>query len=303
MAREKFSRIKNMATYNDLIEQAAGDERIVSLAQSEPDTRKLAQIQIKLSELHAFPGHPFKVKDDDAMQSLSDSIKNRGVMHPAVVRRDSNGGYQIISGHRRCFASEKAGLSEMPCYVVDVTDDEATVMMADANFYQRETLLPSEKARAYRMKSDAIKRHNGIKGKHTVDEIGEGTGDSAATVKRFLRLSYLNDELLDMVDEKILGLEQGIQISYLNDILQDNVCEIISKSKVKVSTNQAKRLHESFDEGVLDKALIWEILMLQTPKKRQFVMKEEMLGKYFEHESSEEITEIIISLLDEWKAR
>ena len=177
--RAGFSRLQKMSTYDDLIEQASEDKKI-TLDRIGPKLSNQNEVEIPIEELHTFPDHPFKVIDDEAMQSLADSIGNRGVLHPIVVRVDPKGGYQIISGHRRRFACEKAGLKTVPAYIVEIDDDEAIILMTDANFYQREGLLPSEKAKAYRMKSDAIKRHQGAStGKHTIDEIGEGTSDSS----------------------------------------------------------------------------------------------------------------------------
>lgn len=291
--RPGFARLQSMSSYDDLVALASGDDK-GSLAQFEPSLNDKA-IEISIDALHDFPNHPFKVIDDEAMKSLADSIRNRGVLHPIVVRKIDDG-YQVISGHRRKMACVKAGLDKVPAYVIDLDDDEAIMLMTDANFYQREGLFPSEKAKAYRMKSDAIKRHPGIKGKYTIDEIGEGTSDSAATIKRFLRLSYLSDELLDMVDEGIIGLEQGLQISYINDELQEQIKEVIEQAQVKMTVEHSKRLRQAYANGVLDKALIWEILMSVPPKKRKFVLKEELLRKYFDEEIPDEEIEGVIEL-------
>ena len=291
--RPGFARLQSMSSYDDLVALASGDDK-GSLAQFEPSLNDKA-IEIAIGELHDFPNHPFKVIDDEAMKSLADSIKNRGVLHPIVVRKIDDG-YQVISGHRRKMACVKAGLEKVPAYIIDLDDDEAIMLMTDANFYQREGLFPSEKAKAYRMKSDAIKRHPGIKGKYTIDEIGEGTSDSAATIKRFLRLSYLNDELLDMVDEGIIGLEQGLQVSYINDELQEQIKEVIEQTQVKITVDHSKRLRQAYANGELDKALIWEILMSVPPKKRKFVLKEELLRKYFDEEIPDEEIEGVIEL-------
>jgi ParB family chromosome partitioning protein len=290
-------RLQKMSSYDDLVAMAAGDEK-GSIVQFEQGFKDKA-IQLPLSQLHSFPNHPFKVTDDEAMQSLADSIRNRGVLHPIVVRKDPDGGYQIISGHRRKRASEIAEIITIPAYIVDLSDDEAIILMADANFYQREGLLPSEKARAYRMKSDAIKRHQGVRGKNTIEEIGEGTSDSAATVKRFLRLSYLTDSLLDMVDEKKIGQEQAIHISYLNEELQTWIYDILEQSQVSMTTDQAKDLRKVGEEGYLDKPKIWEILMKTVKKKRKYTLKQDVLDRYFtEGTPDDEIEQTIISALD-----
>jgi ParB family chromosome partitioning protein len=292
-----LSRLQKMSTYDDLVAMATGDDK-GNIAQFEQGFKDKA-VELPLSQLHSFPNHPFKVTDDDAMQSLADSIRNRGVLHPIVVRQDSNSGYQIISGHRRKRACEIAGIITIPAYIVDLSDDEAIILMADANFYQREGLLPSEKARAYRMKSDAIKRHQGVRGKNTIEEIGEGTSDSAATVKRFLRLSYLTDNLLDMVDEKKIGQEQAIHISYLNEELQTWIYEILEQSQVSMTGDQAKDLRKVGEEGYLDKPKIWEILMRTVKKKRKYTLKQDVLDRYFaEGTTDDEIEQTIINALD-----
>ena len=183
--RAGFSRLQNMSSYDDLVEKASGDERVLTLVHDGPRFQNMEETKIKLADMHPFPNHPFRVVDDEAMQSLTESIKNRGVIHPAIVRKDGKGGYQIISGHRRRFACLKAGYTDMPAYVIDVTDDEAVIMMADANLYQRETFLPSEKAKVYRQKSDAIKRHSGIKGKYTITfDANGGTWNGNTTMEK-----------------------------------------------------------------------------------------------------------------------
>lgn len=295
--RAGLSRLQNMSSYDDLVAMAAGDDK-GNIAHFEQGFKDKA-VELPLSQLHSFPNHPFKVNDDDAMQSLSDSIRNRGVLHPIVVRKDPDGGYQIISGHRRKRACELAEIGTIPAYIVELSDDEAIILMADANFYQREGLLPSEKARAYRMKSDAIKRHQGVKGKNTIDEIGEGTSDSAATVKRFIRLSYLTDNLLDMVDEKKIGQEPAIHISYLNEELQEWIYDVLEQSQVNMTSDQAKDLRKIGEEGYLDKPKIWEILMRTIKRKRKYTLKQEILDKYFAEDAGDDyIQQTIINALD-----
>lgn len=288
-----FARLQSMSSYDDLVALASGDDK-GSLAQFEPSLNDKA-IEIAIEDLHDFPNHPFKVLDDESMKSLSDSIRNRGVLHPIVVRKIDDG-YQVISGHRRKMACVKAGLTKVPAYVVELDDDEAIMLMTDANFYQREGLFPSEKARAYRMKSDAIKRHPGIKGKYTIEEIGEGTSDSAATIKRFIRLSYLVDEFLDMVDEGIIGLEQGLQISYISDEWQNQIKEVLKQAQIKMTVDHAKKLRQAYANDELDKALIWEILMSVPSKKRKFILREEILRKYFKEDTEDEEIESVIEV-------
>lgn len=302
-----FARLQKMNSFDDVVEMAAGDERLLSLDRFGPKAIPQTEMEIPIAELHAFPGHPFKVIDDDAMQSLSDSIKNRGVLHPIVVRKTSDHGYEIISGHRRRFASIKAGLNTIPAYVLDISDEEATILMADANFYQRDGLLPSEKAKAYRMKSDAIQRHQGAaKGRYTMDEIGEGTNDSATQIKRYIRLSYLSDEILDVIDNKKLGIEQGVQLSYISPneqiIFYDVYSELVKGALCSVSLAQAKQIREASEQGNISREFIISVLLQVKVKERKFVLTEETLMEYFpEDMSDEEIENIIIELLEKWK--
>jgi ParB family chromosome partitioning protein len=256
-------------------------------------------IEVELDNLVDFMDHPFKVLDDDRMAEMIESIRQYGVMNPALVRLLPGGKYEIIAGHRRKYACKKLGLVTMPVRVLELEEEDAIILMVQTNLSQREELLPSEKARAYRMKSDAIKRHQGIRGKNTIEEIGEGTSDSAATVKRFLRLSYLTDNFLDMVDEKKIGQEQAIHISYLNEELQTWIYEILEQSQVSMTTDQAKDLRKVGEEGYLDKPKIWEILMKTAKKKRKYTMKQDVLDRYFTEETSDdEIEQTIINALD-----
>ena len=295
-----------MSSYDDLVEKASGDERLLSLDRFGPKTVPKTEIDIPVDELVDFPGHPFKVNDDDAMQSLSDSIKNRGVLHPIVVKKIDEHKYEIISGHRRKFASIKAGLNKIPAYVLDISDEEATILMADANFYQREGLLVSEKAKAYRMKSDAIQRHQGrSNSKYTMDEIGEGTNDSATQIKRYIRLSYLLDEILEVIDKKKIGIDQGVQLSYIsreNQLIFFAVySELSNGSSCPVSLAQAKELRAADEENKISREYIISVLLQEKMKERKFVLKEEVLMQFFPEEMSDaEIENIIIDLIKEW---
>lgn len=172
--------------------------------------------EIPLSELYEFKGHPFKVLDDEKMKETVESIKNYGVLMPGIARKRAEGGYEIIAGHRRKHGCELAGLSTMPMFVRDYSDDEATVIMVDTNI-QRKDILPSEKAKAYSMKYEAMK-HQGKKGSgSSLDEVGEAAGESGKTVQRYIWLARLSDELLNMVDKKRIGLVQGVDISFLTE--------------------------------------------------------------------------------------
>ena len=304
--RAGYSRLKKMSTYDDLVDQASEDKKI-TLDRIGPKLSNQNEVEIPIGELHTFPDHPFKVIDDEAMQSLADSIGNRGVLHPIVVRVDPNGGYQIISGHRRRFACEKAGLKTVPAYIVELDDDEAIILMTDANFYQREGLLPSEKAKAYRMKSDAIKRHQGAStGKHTIDEIGEGTSDSSTQIKRYIRLSFLSDELLDLVDAKKIGIDQGVQLSYLGKVQQNIVfmvmLELLEGAPTTMTIQQAKNIREAGTSNKFSREMVISILLHKEEAKRQIKIGALKLRDYFSDDYTiEEIEDIIFDLLEQWK--
>lgn len=304
--RAGYSRLKKMSTYDDLVDQASEDKKI-TLDRIGPKLSNQNEVEIPIEELHTFPDHPFKVIDDEAMQSLADSIGNRGVLHPIVVRVDPNGGYQIISGHRRRFACEKAGLKTIPAYIVELDDDEAIILMTDANFYQREGLLPSEKAKAYRMKSDAIKRHQGAStGKHTIDEIGEGTSDSSTQIKRYIRLSFLSDELLDLVDAKKIGIDQGVQLSYLGKVQQNIVfmvmLELLEGAPTTMTIQQAKNIREAGTSNKFSREMVISILLHKEEAKRQIKIGALKLRDYFSDDYTiEEIEDIIFDLLEQWK--
>ena len=304
--RAGYSRLKKMSTYDDLVDQASENKKI-TLDRIGPKLSNQNEVEIPIEELHTFPDHPFKVIDDEAMQSLADSIGNRGVLHPIVVRVDPNGGYQIISGHRRRFASEKAGLKTVPAYIVELDDDEAIILMTDANFYQREGLLPSEKAKAYRMKSDAIKRHQGAStGKHTIDEIGEGTSDSSTQIKRYIRLSFLSDELLELVDAKKIGIDQGVQLSYLGKVQQNIVfmvmTELLEGAPTTMTIQQAKNIREAGTSNKFSRETVISIMLHKEESKRQVKIGAMKLRDYFSDDYTiEEIEDIIFDLLEQWK--
>ena len=177
--------------------------------------------EVPLSSLHNFNNHPFRVLDDGKMEETVESIRQRGVLVPGIARPRKGGGYEIIAGHRRKHGSELAGKETMPFVVRDYTDDEATVIMVDSNI-QREDILPSEKAKAYRMKYDALKHQGKKAGGRTIEEMGEDAGESAKTIQRYLWLSRLSDGLLNLVDRKKLGFMQGVDISFLTEEAQSH---------------------------------------------------------------------------------
>lgn len=259
--------------------------------------------EIPLCELHEFRGHPFKVVDDEKMQETVESIKNYGVLMPGIARPREEGGYEIIAGHRRRHGCELAGLSTMPMFVRNYTDDEATIIMVDTNI-QREDILPSEKARAYSMKYEAMK-HQGKKGAgNSLDEVGEAAGESGKTVQRYIWLARLSDELLEMVDKKKIGLVQGVDISFLTEQAQEWVQVIMEETGTNISTVQSAKLKEYGKKGELTMPMVRLILTEEKPKERKVTLKAEKISRYFPEEYSEsEIEHVIIELLEEWQKK
>lgn len=191
----------------------------------------IEQVQeIALTELQGFKEHPFKVLDDEKMQEMIESIREYGILIPGIARRMKDSGYEIIAGHRRKYACEMVGLSTMPMFIRDYTDDEATIIMVDSNI-QREDILPSEKSKAYRMKYDAMKHQGSKAGGLTLGELGEAAGESAKTVQRYIWISRLADELLDMVDTKKIGIIQAVDLSFLSEVAQQWVLAVISENQ------------------------------------------------------------------------
>lgn len=256
---------------------------------------------VPLKQLHTFKEHPFQVLDDEKMQETVESVKQYGVLVPGIVRPHPESGYEVIAGHRRWRACELAGLEEMPVIVRDMDDDTAVVIMVDSNI-QREDILPSEKAKAYRMKYEAM-RHQGKKsGKNTLDEIGGIVGENAKKVQRYIWLSRLSKELLDMVDHKKLGFSQGVDISFLTEEAQWWVYTFVKEQGCTVSTVQSAKIKEYGKSGELTSAMVELILTEKKPKERKILLKVDKISRYFTEDcSSEEIENVILRLLDEWK--
>lgn len=260
-------------------------------------------INAPLADLHEFKDHPFKVLDDEKMEETTESIRLYGVLVPGIARPRAGGGYELIAGHRRKHGSERAGKTEMPIIVRNYSDDEATIIMVDSNI-QREDILPSEKAKAYKMKYEAMKHQGKKSGKNTLDEVGEAAGENAKKVQRYIWLARLSDELLEMVDTKKLGLSQGVDISFLSEEAQQWVEVIIEEQGCNVSTVQSGKLKEYGKNGELTLAMVRLVLTEEKPKERKVTLKVDKISKYFaEDYSSEDIENIIIQLLDEWKKR
>uniref|UniRef100_UPI0040577B1A ParB/RepB/Spo0J family partition protein n=1 Tax=Agathobacter sp. TaxID=2021311 RepID=UPI0040577B1A len=258
-------------------------------------------VEVSLDELHNFKNHPFRVLDDAKMEETVESIKKYGVLMPGIARPRKEGGYEIIAGHCRKRGSELAGKDTMPVFIRNYTDDEATIIMVDTNI-QREDILPSEKAKAYSMKYEALKHQGKRDGGSTFETIGEPAGESGKTVQRYIRLAGLLDELLDMVDKKQLGFVQGVDISYLTEEQQAWIFEILSAAPCVISKEQAASLKEYAKSGELTKAVVQLILCKKKEKDKRITIKRDKIHKYFpESYSNKEIEDVIYQLLEEWK--
>lgn len=269
--------------------------------------------EISLSELHPFEGHPFRVVDDEDMEKTVESIREYGVLTPAIVRPDPYGGYEILSGHRRHHASELAGKETMPVIVRDMDDDAAIIFMVDANL-QRETILPSERAYAYRMKLDAIKHQGkitssqlGMKsaGIQSLDVIGEQMGTSRNQIHRFIRLTELIPQLLDMVDEKKLAFNPAVEISYLTREEQQNLLEAMDYAQATPSLSQAQRLKKMSQEGTCTLDAMCEVMNeVKKGELDRVTFKTDSLRKYFPKSyTSKQMEDKIIQLLEQWQKK
>ena len=247
-------------------------------------------VYLNLADLHPFKNHPFGVRDDAEMQGLAESVKAAGVNQPALVRPREGGGYEIIAGHRRRHGSELAGLSAMPCIVRQMDDDTATILMVDSNI-QRENILPSERAQAYKMKLEAIKRQGArtdltspqVAAKFRADdEVAKGADVSGDTVRRYIRLTELSPELQQMVDEKKIGMTPAVEISYLKPEEQQMLLTAIDSEQATPSLSQAQRMKMLSREGKLNDDSMLDIMMEQKkPEKNDITLSGEKLRKYF----------------------
>ena len=259
-------------------------------------------VEIPLSELHTFENHPFRVVDDENMEEMVESVKEYGVLVPAIARPRAEGGYELISGHRRKHASELAGKDTMPVIVRDCDNDEAVVIMVDANI-QREDILVSERAKAYQMKYEAMK-HQGKAQGNSLQEMSEQAGESMKTIQRLICIASLDEKLLAMVDEKKLGLRQGVDLSFIPQEQQRIVYEVISEMGVSLSQEQSARIKESSRKGYLNADFLRDYLSEKKPKPRKVVFNQKKLDNYFTPDmSNEDIEELIVRLLDEWKEK
>ena len=275
---------------------------------------KLEKIQeIPLSELHPFKNHPFKVKDDEAMMETADSIKQYGVLVPAIARPDPEGGYELVAGHRRLHAADLAGLKTIPAIVRNLDDDEAVILMVDSNI-QRENILPSERAQAYKMKLEAIKRQGArtdltspqVAAKiRADDEVAKGADVSGDTVRRYIRLTELTPELQQMVDEKKIALSPAYQIAALTPKEQGLLLETIDSEQATPSLSQAQRMKKLSQSGELNEDTMLSIMMEQKkPEKNDITLSGEKLRKYFPRSYTPfQIENTIFKLLDAWQKK
>ena len=262
--------------------------------QAERDDAKLERVRnIPLAELHPFKGHPFKVQNNEEMQRMIESIRKVGAITPALARPLPDGGYELISGHRRLAACQVLGIETMPVIVREMTDDEAVIAMVDANL-QRETILPSEKAFAYKMKRDAL-NHQGITSPQlgekllTVEKIGADSGDSKNQVLRYIRLTYLIPELLLMVDESKIAFNPAVEISYLEQENQRVLLSAMEMNDCTPSHAQAIRLKKLSQEGVLESQMIYEVMAEQKPNQQeQIKFRRDEFQQYFPPKYSNE---------------
>ena len=291
-----------LASYDDLFKtdeerQADAQERVQSLP---------------LDRLMPFPNHPFKVLDDEKMQETVESIKERGVLVPILVRPTNDGNFEIVSGHRRHHASLLAGKTEIPAIVREMDDDTAILLMVDSNL-QREELLPSEKAFAYKMKLDAIKRQ----GKRTDltsaqivpklqarDIVAHDVGVNRMEVTRYIRLTYLVPDLLDRVDNKTMAFNAAVEVSYLTEPEQLMLCDAIEREECTPNLSQAKRLKQYSQDGKLDENVMDAIMTEEKPIEDKLVLKGEVLAKYFPKTyTPSQKQKVIVKLLEDWHKR
>ncbi len=270
-------------------------------------------LNVPLNELHPFPNHPFQVRDDDYMKETVESIKENGILVPIIIR-EKDDGYEIISGHRRKRACELAGLEEIPAIVRNIDDDTAVIHMVDSNI-QRENILPSEKAKAYKMKLEAIKRRAGrpskenscqvgtdLKGIRSDSIVAEGTDESARTVQRFIRLTELEPELLQMVDERKIALSPAVEISYLKPEEQRMLLETIESEQSTPSLSQAKCMKKMSQSGELNVDSMLSVMAEQKkPEKLTLTLDGDKLRRFFPRSyTPQKMEEIIYRLLDSW---
>ena len=297
------------------VELASVDD-LFSTEESRADAQREKVLEIPLSELHPFKDHPFKVKDDEAMMETADSIRQYGVLVPAIARPDPNGGYELVAGHRRHRASELAGKDTMPVIVRDLDDDQATIIMVDSNL-QRESLLPSERAFAYKMKLEAMKHKvaasdltcsqvgNEVAGQNSSEVLAEQVGQSKNQIFRYIRLTELIPELLDMVDEKKIAFNPAYELSFLKKEEQVDLLDAMDSEQATPSLSQAQRLKKYSQEGHLTLDMM-RVIMGEEKKSDldKITFTSDTLRKYFPRSyTPQRMQETIIKLLEQWQRK
>lgn len=287
---------------------------------STDESRAEAQLEkvvtLNPADISDFPNHPFKVKQDEAMAEMIDSVKQYGVLVPALVRPKADGGYEMVAGHRRKCAATLAGITEMPCIVRNLTDDEATIIMVDSNL-QRETILPSEKAFAYKMKLEAMKRQGQrsdltsaplepkLKGSRSNEELAASSPDSRSQIQRFIRLTELIPSVLDMVDSGKIAFRPAVELSYLSKEQQQSLYDTMECEDCTPSLAQAIKMKEFSRDGKLTEEVILSIMQEEKPNQReQFKMPKERISKYFAPGTpAQKIEDTIIKALELYRRR
>ena len=304
-----------MKTSAKKVELASVDD-LFSTEESRADAHREKVMEIPLSELHSFKGHPFKVKDDEAMMETAESVRQYGVLVPAIARPDPDGGYELVAGHRRHRASELAEKETMPVIVRDLDDDAATIIMVDSNL-QREELLPSERAFAYKMKLEAMK-HQGERmdltcaqvghksdGKKSRDILAEQVGQSKNQIQRYIRLTELIPELLDMVDEKKIAFNPAYELSFLKPEEQKMLLDAMDYEQATPSLSQAQRLKKFSQDGKLSEDVMLAIMSEEKKGELDKVtLTSDTLRKYFPKSyTPQRMQETIIKLLEAWQKK
>lgn len=297
------------SSVRDSIKLTSVDD-LFSTEESRADEQREKVIEIPLSEISDFLGHPFKVKADQAMLEMADSVKQYGILVPGLVRPKADGGYEMVAGHRRKKASELACNKTMPCIVRELDDDEATIIMVDSNL-QRENIFPSEKAFAYKMKLEAMNRQ----GKRTdltfsqlgkklnsYEELADKSGDSRNQIFRYIRLTNLHPDILEMVDEKQIAFNPAVEISYLAENEQHSLFETMQSEDCTPSLAQAQRMKKLSQDGRLNTDVIFSILTEEKPnQKEKLNIQYDRVGRFFpKHFSVKQKEDLIVQLLESW---
>ena len=287
---------------------------IFSTEESRQEEQREQVQQIPIRELFPFKNHPFKVLDDEAMQRTVESVAQYGVLAPLIARPRPEGGYEIISGHRRQHAAELAGLETLPVIVREMSDDAAVILMVDSNL-QRERILPSERAFAYKMKLEALKNQGARsdltsgqvvqKSKLSIEQVAEGTGEGYKTVQRFIRLTNLVPELLDMVDEKKIAFNPAVELSYLDEAQQRDFLEAMNDTQNFPSLSQAQRLKKMAQNGQFSYDVAFAIMgEAKKDELDKVVIKNDTLKKYFPRSyTPKQMEDTIIKLLEQWQKK